>query len=508
MRKLFLITVTVLLWLIILELGSRIIVALKFVPLDKNNLLLYHGPTVQLPQFSKKQPQTYRIFVYGGSTTEGAHLPRIGYVEQLRLQFEKMISVPVEVFNLGFSAFTSTDDRFLIERTLRFKPDLIIIYTSHNEFIFTESLPYYSYVLSKIEGLTMLKVGSWIVDDFRVRNPNFTIAAPQNPQWYQERTKIFIQNMTSIVNMAKLNNIPVLLVTAVSNLSDWPPSSEENLYNKNDWDIYKNDEKELMQWSEKDKHKALLVADNMTRKYPNSAHFIFLRGKIFEQLGKFTQAYSDYLKAKDLDIVPYRALSIFNEFVRSLRNNRTVFVSDAESYFNKNAKNSLVGYDLIIDNVHLTTKGKYLMTRSIIDTIQAHGVILEKYFLTNAAPMSLDEILSRISLASEESYSELLNTALYVIKPPFLNYDRAEFVLDQALQIRESDWKLWVTKATVSAAKRNIAQAKEELQLAYSLRGETFDLNNYRDIPSLGYVYSRLPSDERQVLGVYVISEQ
>lgn len=101
------------------------------------------GRFVILPGFrpdriaKKKAPQTLRIFVLGGSTTfglgVGAEAAFAGVLErQLGAAFP---GHQVEVVNLGCPGWASPRVANLVRRLVRLEPDLLIVYSGHNEML-------------------------------------------------------------------------------------------------------------------------------------------------------------------------------------------------------------------------------------------------------------------------------------------------------------------------------------------------------------------------------------
>lgn len=465
-KKLILIVSLIILIVISLEVVSKIIVSKGAVKIDDSLSLFYQGPTVSLPKIPKKRPGVFRIFIYGGSTTVGVHMPKVGYVEQLKLQLVSLIKMPVEIFNLGFSGFTSTDDRFLVDRTINSRPDLIIIYTSHNEFLRFQPLPYYSYILQKLNFAVFPKIIAYFTQKIVNKSPEFdTDVTSVDNTVRQEILKVFEDNMRAIIRKGSSKKVPTLLVTAVSNISDWPPVKESD-----------------------------------------GAYFYYRRGQINEKLANFEEAKKDYQLAKDLDIKPWRVLSSMNQFVRQLADKKYIYVADAEKYFEKLSPNGLVGNELIVDNVHPSTLGKYYLTLAILETLKKNQIIPSNEW-RNKDPLSLNEVVSHLQITSEDRFQELLAVAKYCLKPPFFNYDCAESTLNEAELIDKSDWILWANKATLSLARNNLNKAGEELKEAFKLRRSKISLKDYNNIPTLEYLLINNYANQSQVLGAFIERE-
>ena len=84
----------------------------------------------------EKLPNTFRIFVFGGSSAEGfPYNFYTGFADQLEQQLLlNTQGLPIEVINLGMTAVNSYVIRDLSKRVLPYKPDAVIIYAGHNEY--------------------------------------------------------------------------------------------------------------------------------------------------------------------------------------------------------------------------------------------------------------------------------------------------------------------------------------------------------------------------------------
>ena len=83
-----------------------------------------------------KEPNTFRVFVFGGSSTQGFpynfYNAFSGRLEEMLLMNTKDINV--EVINLGMTAVNSYVVWDLSSRVLEYEPDAVVIYAGHNEF--------------------------------------------------------------------------------------------------------------------------------------------------------------------------------------------------------------------------------------------------------------------------------------------------------------------------------------------------------------------------------------
>ena len=83
-----------------------------------------------------KRSNTFRVFVFGGSSTQGfPYNFYYSFAEQLEQRLLlNTEGVHVEVINLGMTAVNSYVIRDLSQRVMEYKPDAVIIYAGHNEY--------------------------------------------------------------------------------------------------------------------------------------------------------------------------------------------------------------------------------------------------------------------------------------------------------------------------------------------------------------------------------------
>ena len=85
---------------------------------------------------SKKATDAYRIFAFGGSTTEGVPWGRNdSFPAQLHERLQEMIpSREIEVINVGVAGYASSRVLEIFKEMLDYQPDLFVVYTGQNEF--------------------------------------------------------------------------------------------------------------------------------------------------------------------------------------------------------------------------------------------------------------------------------------------------------------------------------------------------------------------------------------
>src|SRR3989344_353774 len=221
--------------LIFLELASKALV--KFVLKDKITAqnLQTEFEEIYIPPFEEKKPDEFRIFVYGGSTVQGIPIPKIGFVNQLQYQLNHVFEgKSVKVYNFGWAGFNSTRIRYWLSRTIHGNPDLIIVYTGENEFIYPQLDSYFlvrtaTFVKNHSDlGKIILHATKSGQGENKVKSSDDKFPAYAANKFYVYLKKLIFQNnLRAIVFEAKKSQIPLILGIPAHNIADWPPVGRE-----------------------------------------------------------------------------------------------------------------------------------------------------------------------------------------------------------------------------------------------------------------------------------------
>ena len=379
-----------------------------FIPVKKNKTELFQlNPGVANRYFNKNQtmvpnlfPSTFnqkknagtiRIFCLGGSTTAGFPFHhQIPFPFQLQKILKARFPMSnFEVINIGISAINSYTVLDFIPEVISVEPDYIIIYMGHNEFYgaygsastmsggLSGGLIRFYLKLKKFHLITMLeRTVHLFTDKSEANDQDKTLMElvirdtdiEYDSDIYNETIQNFKENLQQIINLCNEENIPVIIGNLVCNLKDQPPFQSSKRTNESD--TQRKSFEPII-----DSIKSIPLNDRLRKiaKYAKEKNFeadtYYKLAKGILALGDSTSARYCYSRARDMDLIRFRASAELNLIIESF-SNKDVTLVNIDSVFKANAQYGIPGNDLFVDHLHPTPKGYYLMAKSFAKAIE------------------------------------------------------------------------------------------------------------------------------------------
>lgn len=299
---------------------------------------------------SSKADNAFRVFVLGESSAAGyPYMPLGSFSRYIRKRLE--LAYPnnkIEVVNLGMTAVCSYTIRDFMPEVIEQKPDVVLIYTGHNEYYGAlgvgslESLGKSRTLVNLYLSINHFKTVQlvkdllqWFVKSFSGEEKKNTgtlmsrMAKEQtielNSENYNAGIEQFDGNMRDVIEMCKDANIPLIMGTLTYNLKDQKPfvsvKSNSNI-------------------------EASTVFNQANEAYTKA---------------DYINALDLFRKAKDLDALRFRAPEKINSLIRSYSKEFNITIADIDSLFNSSSPNGIVGNNLMTDHLHPTLEGFQLM---------------------------------------------------------------------------------------------------------------------------------------------------
>ncbi len=315
-----------------------------------------------------KAQNTFRIFCMGGSTTAGfPYEMTVPFPKQMELILrETAPETNFEIINLGLSAVNSFTVLDFIPEVLKQDPDLILIYMGHNEFYGaygTGSTISYGHkaglvrFVMKVQKLRLVQMLDQLVTGLK------PAVAPSQAETVMEKIiddpfiaadselreityRNFQENLELILEICHQNNVPVGLSTLVCNLADQPPLGQ----NADALDAFRLGHELLAQ-------------------------------------GDSAKAYTAFVKARDLDAIPFRADSRINRIIESVKRPGVAGFADLASLFRFRSYGGIPGNSMFCDHLHPNPEGYRFMAKAILASVSN-----KTFFPRNAFQLSESEI--------------------------------------------------------------------------------------------------------------------
>ncbi len=309
-----------------------------------------------------KADSTFRVFVLGESSAAGYPYDLSSAFSQ---EIERRLEIlypgwKIEVVNLSMSAISSFVLLDLTEGMLEQKPDLVLIYTGHNEYygalgvgssISIGNNRWLTKTVLRLETYRTVRlirgVLAWVASlGSGGEEKNGTLMEqmvkeqliPLHSPLYQAGIDQFQGNMEDILDQCKAAGVPVILSTLVSNLGSQPPFISEPV-------------------------------DSLPA-----------AGQIFSQADSIRKANPElakslYIRAKELDLLRFRAPEAINRVILELGTTYSLPVVRADSVFGKASVDGIVGQDLMTDHLHPTAAGYRLLGKEFLEEMIRNALV-------------------------------------------------------------------------------------------------------------------------------------
>lgn len=342
-------------------------------------------PTANDDFFNKeKASDTKRIVILGESSAAGYPYYRgAGFPKILEQTFRK--NYPTQSFefiNVSMAAINSYTLRDYTDEILAIKPDAVMIYTGHNEYYgalgggSSETLgnsPFLINLFLKLQNFRTVQLIrdflSWVMgwtgnkqEGTLMRQMVKQQSIPLDSDLYRLGINQFRSNLTDIVSAYRGANIPVLVSTLASNEGDHYPFISE----KSDGARLKKAQDLL---SKKDTINAIPILKSLTQQFPKSAEVWYLYGKSIESKD-LTSAKSAYLKAKELDLLRFRAPEAFNDIIREVCKEKGAILVDGQAVMRHANPKGYIGKSIMIEHLHPNINGYTYLAQAFAQPLQ------------------------------------------------------------------------------------------------------------------------------------------
>jgi len=356
---------------------------------------------------ASKSSDTCRIFCMGGSTTFGRpYDDTTSFCGWLRAMLPKADSSRSwEVINAGGVSYASYRVTALMEELIRYKPDLFIIYSGHNEFLERRTYSRIIEMPKVVRGLGAIasrmriytvmeravnRLGEHPGDPDEQRTllsaeVKAMLADSVGPEDYFRNDELhqrvldhYRYNLMRAVDIAWSVGAEVILVTPAANIRDCSPFKSEHREglsdtNRRRWHTLYDRADEAYSSNQWDQ--ALSMLDEATTIDNRYAQAHYLRGRILWKMERYDEAKAAFMRATDEDICPLRATKGMVEIVREVGREKVVPVVDFVGLIERLSAHATPGETLFLDHVHPTIETNRRLALLLLETMNNGKIV-------------------------------------------------------------------------------------------------------------------------------------
>ena len=358
-----------------------------------------------------KRPGTVRIFLLGESAAKGYPQPRnLAMGSFLRVMLQDMLKdKTVEVIDLGTTAIASFPIRYMAEEALAHQADLLVVYAGNNEFFGSYGvasingagqLPAaYLKMMRAARGLALVQaLDSWVYrknDDSKTLMEQMIARTfiPESSELRAAAAKKLEQNLTAIAGKARAAGVPIILCTTASNEAGMAPIGEDDhgIAGKPQPTATDANFVQMVGNLEKDPRASITELETFLTRHPLHATAHFHLGRAHALLGDPVAARPHFVRARDLDTMPWRPTSATEEGIRRAASSSGAVLCDIASIFRDLSPEGATSWTLMDDHVHLSLRGQAEAARAIAIAMAGTEAIAKPLGLTKAAVEKLPD---------------------------------------------------------------------------------------------------------------------
>ncbi|MDG1753546.1 MAG: tetratricopeptide repeat protein [Rhodothermales bacterium] len=351
---------------------------------------------------TQKPDDAIRIFVQGGSSAAGYPYYYGGSFSRM-LEQRLQLTFPdrsVEVINTAMAAVNSYTLLDFADEIIAEKPDAVLIYAGHNEFygalgvgsaesfgggFMVRSMMALSGVrivhmlrnlLSGIAGIVLTDDGSTGSNRTLMERMAKDQSIALGSKAYEQGLSQFRTNLGALLRKYRSASIPVYVGTLASNERDQSPfisaNSEDASWNA-DFQLFKDS---IGTFSSEE---AMLNVSDLINREDDSAEAFYIRGRLHGLLGQHELARLDFEKARDRDLLRFRAPTDFNEIIQSQASENGAFFVPVLQDLRQRSPDGIIGSEFMLEHLHPNIEGYYQLQESF------YKALVERHFAPNIA---------------------------------------------------------------------------------------------------------------------------
>lgn len=385
-----------------------------------------------------KPPDTRRILVVGGSTVIGfPYTADLAFPRLLQsvLQAQLADGATVEVLNAGITALNSSSEAAVVREGLACDPDVIVVYSGHNEFYGPGGVasgagslePEWFRRLAAWRRLRIVQLGRRVIGYRHVPTEDLMerLSAdrriPLDGALFQRAVARWEQNLRTIKEAAQARGIPLVLVGPVCNERDQPPLEaaipSASTPDEPEWQSLVRQAERLLRYDQP--AAALPALQSAEAAAASSAIVQYRLAQALDRLGNPEEAARHYALAVDQDETRFRAPTAFRTAMAKLAkepSSSVVAYCDLRKALAVSDQSGIPGRTHFFEHVHFTWEGNVVVAQAIgaflLEEIW-HTVWSEERRMTDQA------LREQLAVQPEEHLAAATLAMMVYEKPPF-----------------------------------------------------------------------------------------
>ena len=323
----------------------------------------------------------YRVVFVGASTVQGfPHPRRLAAASFLQAMLaDAWPEREVEVVNLGITSIASFAVAEVVEDALVLSPDLVVVYTGHNEFYGLYGGGRYQRMKYFLRQLHLTQLVDGLIESIGTKDePTDLIKmaavrgeVPLHSSGRATAEQNLRDNLQRVSRLCERAEVPLVLCTIVANDAGLAPVGST----EGDGGAWKAQVEQAAQVLTRgyvapdDAEDALQQLEQVETLSSEHAWLWYLQGRALERLGRDAEAWRAFRKARDLDTMPWRAPTAHNAVIRAVAKEHGAVLADVEAAFADAAPVQGVGWEWMVDHVHFSVAGQALLARTVLHSV-------------------------------------------------------------------------------------------------------------------------------------------
>jgi len=342
-----------------------------------------------LDRFSAtKSPGEFRIFCLGGSTVQGRpYSIQTSFTTWLQLALEQADpSRTWDVINCGGISYASYRLLPILKECLRYEPDLIIVCTGHNEFLEDRTYSHIKNTPGWVRTLGRAARKSHVINTLRQVFVESSDVREQLPTEvdaildYEEGLAAFHRNdeqanairehfeatLTAMKLHCERDRVPLVFVQPASNLVGTPPF-------KSSFERYARADSRAILDQAENLEQATLQLEAACSQSPRQALLWYELGQCYVYLGRYAEARSAFIRARDEDLCPLRMTSALESTLQRVAGESRFL--NAHEILESQTESGILGDFWLVDHVHPSFSGHQLIALHLVQRLAHEGAV-------------------------------------------------------------------------------------------------------------------------------------